>query len=310
MRHSDVAIIGSGPAGLTGAIYTSRALLTTTVIGGREYGGQLMQTTEVENFPGFTEGIQGPELMHRMSEQAIRFGTTIVKENVTSLDVTARPFRIKTDSHELTADAVILAMGASHRKLGLPSEERLSGHGVSYCATCDGFFFRGKTIAVIGGGDSAMEEATFLTKFAAKVYVIHRRDEFRASKIMVEKARANEKIEFVFNSVVKEILGDKNVAGIRICDTDTQEERDIDVQGVFIAIGHVPNTDFIAGTVELDPRGYIMTRGDYKTSVPGVFVAGDVHDHKYRQAITAAGFGCAAALETERFLTNERQKES
>lgn len=311
MNHVDVAIIGSGPAGLTAGIYTSRALLKTVLIGGREYGGQLMQTTDVENFPGFPEGIQGPELMARMSDQATRFGVTIIKENVTSLESSSRPFRIKTDTQELTTDAVILAMGANHSKLEVPNEDRLSGHGVSYCATCDGFFFRGKEISVVGGGDSAMEEATFLTKFASKVYIVHRRNEFRASKIMVEKAKSNPKIEFILNVQVKEIIGEKTVSALRLVNSTTGEERDLALQGVFVAIGNTPNTNFLAGQIELDPRGYIVNQGEFKTSIEGVFVAGDVHDHKYRQAITAAGFGCAAALETERFLAHERQlKES
>ncbi len=303
--HKKVAIIGSGPAGLTAALYTSRALLDTVVIGGQKFGGQLMDTTEVENFPGFPEGIMGPDLMNNMKAQVERFGALLLQENVTSLNVTKRPFTLVTDTQTITADTVILAMGASHQHLGLASEDRLLGRGVSYCATCDGFFFRGKDIAVIGGGDSAMEEALFLTKFANKVIIIHRRDEFRASKIMVEKAKANPKVEFLMNKVVKEVLGEAKVSGLMLEDTTTQAESTLAVEGVFVAIGLVPNSDFLNGQVEIDARGYIVNQGDYKTSVEGVFVAGDVHDHKYRQAITAAGFGCAAALEVERFLTHK-----
>ncbi len=306
--HKKVAIIGSGPAGLTAAIYTSRAMLDTVVIGGRAFGGQLMQTTEVENFPGFTQGIMGPELMQNMRLQAERFNTTLLEENVVSLDTSKQPFTLRSENQTITADAVILAMGADHQHLGLPSEERLSGHGVSYCATCDGFFFRGKDVAVIGGGDSAMEEALFLTKFAAKVFIIHRRDEFRASKIMVEKARSNPKIQFMFNTTVTDVLGDAKVTGVKLQDTQTKKESELPLSGVFVAVGLVPNSKFLAGTIDVDPRGYIVTHGDYKTSVEGVFVAGDVHDHKYRQAITAAGFGCAAALEAERYLSREQEK--
>ncbi len=297
-----VAIIGSGPAGWTAAIYTSRALLDTVVIAGQSAGGQLMTTTDVENFPGFPNGIQGPELMQLMRKQAERFGTKVIAENAVKIDVQTKPFAVHTATQEITADAIILAMGADHRHLGLPSEERLQGHGVSYCATCDGFFFRGKDIAVVGGGDSAMEEAIFLTKFATKVTIVHRRSEFRASKIMLEKAKANPKIEFVVDSDVVEVVGDTSVTGLKLKNNQTSAESELPVQGVFVAIGLVPNSQFIAGQIEVDERGYIVNRGDYQTSVPGVFVAGDVHDHKYRQAVTAAGCGCAAALEAERYL--------
>lgn len=300
--NTKVAIIGSGPAGLTAAIYTSRALLDTVIIGGQEVGGQLMQTTDVENFPGFPEGVQGPELMDKMIKQAERFGAKLIKEKAIEIDIDVQPFVIKTATQTFTAESVILAMGADHKHLGLESEERLKGKGVSYCATCDGFFFKGKDIAVVGGGDSAMEEATFLTKFANKVYVVHRSEKLRASQIMQEKARNNPKIEFVLNSEVKKVLGEQKVDGLKLYNNQTQQESTLPVQGLFVAVGLVPNTEFIKGKVELDERGYIVTHKAYETSVPGLFVAGDVHDHEYRQAITAAGFGCAAALKAERYL--------
>lgn len=305
--HTNVAIIGSGPAGLTAAVYTSRALLDTVIIAGQEIGGQLMQTTDVENFPGFPEGIMGPELMDRMIKQAERFGSKLIKEKAIEIQVNEQPIMIKTSTQTITADSVILAMGADHKHLGLESEERLKGKGVSYCATCDGFFFKNKDIAVIGGGDSAMEEATFLTKFANKVYVIHRRDAFRASKIMQQKAYDNPKIEFILNSEVKDVLGEQKVEGLRLFNNQTNEESTLSVQGLFVAVGLVPNTQFLNGQIELDERGYIITQKDYETSVPGLFVAGDVHDHEYRQAVTAAGFGCAAALKAERYLHHKKQ---
>lgn len=300
--NADVVIIGSGPAGLTAAIYCSRGLLNTVVIGGREFGGQLMWTTEVENFPGFPDGIMGPDLMKNMRLQAERFGSNILEENALSIEKMDNGFTITSENHSIQARSIILAMGANHKHLGLDSEERLGGHGVSYCATCDGFFFRGKDIVVVGGGDSAMEEATFLTKFANKVYLVHRRPELRASKIMQEKAKADPKIELVLNKEVKEIKGDTVVESVVLTDASTKEEMTLPVQGVFIAVGLEPNTAFLHGTIDVDSHGYIQTHGDYKTSVEGIFVAGDVHDHKYRQAITAAGFGCAAALEAERYL--------
>ncbi len=303
--HTHVAIIGSGPAGLTAAIYSARALLEPVVITGRESGGQLMLTTDVENYPGFPEGIMGPDLMQKMRDQAARFQTTFITENALSVDTTARPFHIQTESQEITADTVILAMGSSPKHLGLASEEQFRGHGVSYCATCDGFFFRGKDIAVVGGGDTAMEEATFLTRFASKVYVIHRRDELRASKIMQAKAKANPKIEFILSSEVKEIVGNSAVSGIKLWNNHLNQERELAVQGVFVAIGHDPNSQIVQGKVNTTSQGYVINEGDYKTSVPGLFVAGDVHDHKYRQAVTAAGAGCGAALEAERYLQDE-----
>lgn len=304
--HTKVAILGSGPAGLTAAIYAGRALLEPVVIAGREIGGQLTTTTEVENFPGFPEGIMGPELMTRMRQQAERFDATVLEENATEIDVTKQPFAIKTESHNLTADTVIVATGASARWLGLPSEQRLRGHGVSSCATCDGFFFRGKEIAVIGGGDSAMEEATFLTRFATKVYVVHRREELRASQIMQEKAKTNPKIEFIFNAEVLEVLGEETVTGLKLKNNKMNEESTLPIQGVFLAIGHIPNSEIVKGKIDVDGHGYIVLHGAYKTSVEGIFVAGDVHDHHYRQAVTAAGFGCAAALEAERYLAHHQ----
>ncbi len=303
--HVKVAIIGGGPAGLTAAVYTSRALLDTTVISGQEIGGQLMLTTEVENFPGFPDGIMGPELMQKMQVQAERFGTKVLREKALAIETQTLPFTIQTETQVITADTIILAMGADHRHLGFPSEEKLRGHGVSYCATCDGFFFRGKDIAVVGGGDSAMEEALFLTKFANKVYVIHRRDTLRASAIMQEKAKANPKIELVLNSEVKEIMGDTVVTGLKLYDNATDKETTLSLQGVFVAIGMVPNTAWLAGKIAITPQGYIETKENYHTSVEGIFVAGDVHDHRYRQAVTAAGFGCAAALEAERYLAQK-----
>ncbi len=304
--HTKLAIIGSGPAGITAAIYAGRALLNPVVIAGQEAGGQLMTTTEVDNYPGFPDGILGPELMKYMRQQAERFNNQFIEENVIKIQTQSKPFVITTENQELTADSIILATGASSIWLGLESESRLRGHGVSSCATCDGFFFRGKDIAVIGGGDSAMEEATFLTRFATKVYVIHRRDSLRASKIMQEEAKANPKIEFILNSVVGEILGEDKVTGIQIQDVRSGSQRELRLDGVFVAIGHAPNSAFLEGQIETDERGYVVNKGDSQTSIPGIFVAGDLHDHKYRQAITAAGWGCQAALEAERFLVHPK----
>ncbi|MCB9662558.1 MAG: thioredoxin-disulfide reductase [Alphaproteobacteria bacterium] len=299
-----VVVLGSGPAGLTAALYLSRANLAPTVLEGLEPGGQLTTTTDVDNFPGFPEGIMGPELMERMKAQAERFGTTFVLDEVTEADLSQRPFKLTTSmSGTLEADALVIATGASARYLGLPNELRLRGHGVSACATCDGFFFQGQDIAVIGGGDSAMEEATFLTKFARKVYVIHRRAELRASKIMQDRAFANPKIEFIWNSEVTDVLGEGKVAGLVVRDLEQDTSRTLDVTGLFLAIGHTPNTGPFARWLGHDDQGYLVTaEGSTRTSVEGVFACGDVQDTIYRQAITAAGSGCQAALDCERWL--------
>ncbi len=301
-------IIGSGPAGYTAAIYAARANLAPLVITGSiDAGGALMTTTDVENFPGFPDGIMGPDLMDNMQAQAARFGAELLADDVTSVDVLG-DIKVVTDSSgvEHRARSVILAMGSAYRKLGLPDEQRLSGHGVSWCATCDGFFFRDQDIAVVGGGDSAVEEATFLTKFARTVTVIHRRDELRASKIMAERAHANDKIQFAWNSQVVGILGADKVTGMVLSDTLTGEESELPVTGVFVAIGHDPRHDLIKGQVELDAGGYVVCEGrSTRTNLPGVFACGDLVDHTYRQAVTAAGSGCAAALDAEHFLADQ-----
>jgi thioredoxin reductase (NADPH) len=303
----EVIIVGSGPAGYTAAIYAARAELKPLVFEGSiTAGGALMNTTEVENFPGFPEGIQGPELMDSLRSQAERFGAELVTDDVTAMDLTG-PVKSVTDSegNTFSARAVILAMGSSYRKLGLAEEDRLSGHGVSWCATCDGFFFKGKDIAVVGGGDSAVEEATFLTRFANSVTMIHRRNELRASKIMQNRAHNDPKIDFAWDSAVDAIHGDKTLAGVTLRDTNTGETRDLELNGLFIAIGHEPRSELVVGQVELDAAGYVLTDGkSTRTNVPGVFACGDLVDHTYRQAITAAGTGCSAALDAERFLAD------
>jgi thioredoxin reductase (NADPH) len=302
--HRNVTIIGSGPAGLTAALYAARANLKPLVIEGVEAGGQLMLTTMVENFPGFRDGIMGPELMADMRAQAERFGAEIIQGNVNKADLTRRPFKLEVSDRLLYTETLIIATGASARLLGLPSERTLLGHGVSTCATCDGFFFRGKPIAVVGGGDSALEEATFLTKFASKVTLIHRRDTLRASKIMQDKAFENEKIDFAWNSEIEDILDTSKgvVTGVLLRDTLSGERTELPVDGVFIAIGHTPNTSLFAGQLEMDRNGYLVTGHGTATNIPGVFACGDVQDHIYRQAITAAGTGCMAAIDAERWL--------
>jgi thioredoxin reductase (NADPH) len=300
----NVIIIGSGPAGLTAAVYTARANLSPLLIEGLEAGGQLMTTTAVENFPGFVDGVMGPDLMAAMRAQAERFGTEFLQGNVSAVDFGRRPFTIRTEDREYKARTVIVATGASARLLGLPAERRLMGHGVSTCATCDGFFYKNRPIAVVGGGDSALEEATFLTKFASRVTVIHRRDALRASKIMQDKAFANAKIDFRWNSVVEDVHSSEKgvVTGVALRNLVTGERSDLPLEGLFVAIGHTPNTGLFGSQLALDSAGYVVTHDGTHTSVPGVFACGDVQDHVYRQAITAAGSGCMAALDAERFL--------
>ena len=295
-------IIGSGPAGLTAAIYAARANLAPIVLGGSAPGGQLMLTSDVENYPGFPEGIQGPELMARFRSQAERFGAQIHDLDLERVDFSARPFRLWARGVEYRAEAVIVATGASALWLGLESETRLRGRGVSACATCDGFFFKGQEIAVIGGGDSALEEASYLTRFASKVHLLHRRDAFRGSKIMVARVLANEKIEVHYDTTVEEVLGATKVDGLRLRDAKTGAERTLPIEGLFIAIGHRPNTEAFAGWLEADGAGYLTTAEHTMSAIEGVFIAGDVHDHRYRQAITAAGEGCRAAIDAERWL--------
>lgn len=299
----EVIIVGSGPSGLTAAVYAGRAQLAPLVIEGVGAGGQLMLTTDVENFPGFPEGIMGPDLMVRMREQAVRFGAEFITQDVDRVDLTTTPFTVAVGTTEYKSESIIISTGATARLLGLESEARLLGHGVSTCATCDGFFFKDKALAVVGGGDSALEEAIFLTKFATSVTVIHRRDELRGSKIMQARAFANEKIKFQWNSEPIDIIGDTHVEGVELRDTVTGETSRLNVDGVFVAIGHTPNTDLFKGQIDLDANGYVITASNSTaTSVPGVFAGGDVQDHVYRQAITAAGTGCMAAIESERWL--------
>jgi thioredoxin reductase (NADPH) len=305
-EERDLIIIGGGPAGYTAALYAARANLAPLVIEGFNWGGQLMITSDVENYPGYPDGVMGPEMMAEFRRQAERFGAEFVTDDVTRVDFSERPFGIWVEQEEYRARAVIVATGASARWLGLPGEQHFQGRGVSACATCDGAFFKEKELIVVGGGDSAMEEATFLTRFATKVTVIHRRDEFRASQIMLDRARANDKIEFITNAVIDEILGDGKVQGVRLRDTVSDETWELPVDGVFVAIGHDPNTKLFVEQLDHDDAGYLVTKpGSTETNVRGVFAAGDVQDHVYRQAVTAAGSGCMAALDAERLLAEE-----
>lgn len=299
----DVIVIGSGPAGYTAALYTARAQLRPLVFEGSQYGGALMTTTEVENYPGFTDGVAGPELMDQIRSQAERFGAELVTDDVVGVDLTGETKIVRTHDGEFAARTVILATGSAYKRLGVPGEDRLSGHGVSWCATCDGFFFRNQEIVVIGGGDTAMEEATFLTRFAKSVTIVHRRDSLRASRIMQERAFTNEKINFVWDSEVVEVQGETSVTGVKVRNVHSGEESVLEATGFFIAIGHDPRSDLFRGQVRLDEEGYVLVDSPTThTTVAGVFAAGDVVDHNYRQAITAAGSGCAAALDAERFL--------
>ena len=302
----DVIIIGAGPAGYTAGIYCSRARHDTLIISGLLPGGQLMNTTDVENYPGFEEGIMGPDLMLTMRKQAERMNTTIIDDVVVNVDFRNKPFKVLTGSEEYDAKAVIVCTGATPRKIGIEGEQTFSGKGVSYCATCDGAFFRNQDIAVVGGGDSCMEEATFLTKFASKVHIIHRRDTFRASKIMQERALNNENIEVHWNREIEDIKGDQKVQQIVLKDTKTGESETLDMGGVFVAIGHEPNTELFKNQVEMDENGYIIQKENTETSVKGVFTAGDVHDHRYRQAVTAAGFGCMSAIDVDKYLSEQK----
>ncbi len=304
-KQYDVIIIGSGPAGYTAAIYASRANLSVLMFQGYQVGGQLMLTSDVENYPGFEEGILGPPMMEKFEVQARRFGTEMIPEDVTAIDFSQRPFRLTTDSGEYLARTIIISTGASAKWLGLPSEQRLQGRGVSACATCDGFFFKGKDVAVVGGGDTAMEEANFLTRYANHVTVIHRRDTLRASKIMQDRAFRNPKISFIWDTDVSEVLGDDAITGLLLRNLKTGEETILPVQGLFLAIGHEPNTGLFKGVIDMDQKGYIVPVEYTMTNIPGVFAAGDVTDHRYRQAVTAAGDGCRAAIDLERWLESQ-----
>ncbi|MDE1842673.1 MAG: thioredoxin-disulfide reductase [Thaumarchaeota archaeon] len=306
-KKFDVIIIGAGPAGYTAAIYASRAKRDTLIVSGILPGGQLMLTTEVENFPGFANGIMGPDLMTTMRQQAERMGTTIIDDEVVNVDFRHNPFKILTYSEEYEADAVIIATGATPRKIGVKGEQEYSAKGVSYCATCDGPFFRNQDIVVVGGGDSAMEEAIFLTKFANKVHLIHRKDKLRASKVMQDRAFENKKIQFHWNTTIDEIKGNQKVTQIIIKDTTDNNTKTLDIGGLFVAIGHEPNTKLFQGQIEFDSQGYIALKNHTQTNIEGVFAAGDVHDHRYRQAITAAAFGCMAAIDVDKYLAEHKK---
>ena len=302
----DVVIIGAGPAGYTAGIYCSRARHNTLLISGILPGGQLMNTTDVENYPGFSDGIMGPDLMTVMRKQTEKMGTKIIDDEVTSVDFKANPLKVKTASEEFEARTVIVCTGANPRKIGLDGEQTFAGKGVSYCATCDGAFFKDQELIVVGGGDSAMEEATFLTKFASTVHIVHRREEFRASKIMQERALANEKIKVHFNCTVKDIQGDQKFQKVILNNTKTNEDETLEAGGLFVAIGHEPNSKMFQNQLELDENGYVIIKNNTETSIPGVFCAGDVHDHRYRQAVTAAGFGCMAAIDVDKYLAESK----
>jgi len=302
----DVVIIGAGPAGYTAGIYCSRARHNTLLISGILPGGQLMNTTDVENYPGFSDGIMGPDLMTVMRKQTEKMGTKIIDDEVTSVDFKVNPLKVKTASEEFEAKTVIVCTGANPRKIGLDGEQTFAGKGVSYCATCDGAFFKDQELIVVGGGDSAMEEATFLTKFASTVHIVHRREEFRASKIMQERALANEKIKVHFNCTVKDIQGDQKFQKVILNNTKTNEDETLDAGGLFVAIGHEPNSKMFQNQLELDENGYVIIKNNTETSIPGVFCAGDVHDHRYRQAVTAAGFGCMAAIDVDKYLAESK----
>jgi len=303
-KHYKAIIIGSGPAGLTAAIYLSRAAIKPLVIAGSKFGGQLMWTNDVENYPGFHEGVKGPVLMSNMLKQAEKFGTEVVYDNATKVDLTGKVKKVYVGDVEYTADAVVLSSGASPRMLDIPSEQKLIGRGVSTCATCDGAFYKDKIVAVVGGGDSAAEESTFITKFASKVYLVVRKDEMRASKIMQDRVKANDKIEILWNTQVQEVLGDQTVTGIKIINNKTDKVKDLDLNGLFLAIGHTPNSEFFKGSVQTDDAGYVVSGNKTQTSVEGVFVAGELVDHKYKQAVTSAASGCMAALDLEKYLEN------
>ena len=302
----DVVIIGAGPAGYTAGIYCSRARHNTLLISGILPGGQLMNTTDVENYPGFSDGIMGPDLMTVMRKQTEKMGTKIIDDEVTSVDFNTNPLKVKTASEEFEARTVIVCTGANPRKIGLDGEQTFAGKGVSYCATCDGAFFKDQELIVVGGGDSAMEEATFLTKFASTVHIVHRREEFRASKIMQERALANEKIKVHFNCTVKDIQGDQKFQKVVLSNTKTNEDETLEAGGLFVAIGHEPNSKMFQNQLELDENGYVIIKNNTETSIPGVFCAGDVHDHRYRQAVTAAGFGCMAAIDVDKYLAESK----